>query len=272
MTNQQNPKVIRNIIIFYVGAMLLAIGGGIIAASGQDVGSLLFILSPLVMVLIVRFLLGDGWKDAGLDLKFKENRGWYLFALLLFPVLFPVVTAVNALLGFISISMTVPELLPPALMRFAIQLIPGTIFAMSEEWGWRGYLEPRFAQLGMSDIKRHISIGVLWGIWHFPFILSTDYTGVPLEIFLPLFMVAVIFLAIIFGQMRKSSGSVWPVVFMHGVSNAVGFAIQGGKQVAYNNEMYGTIVPGGITITLIYGLIAFLILRRRNLNQSSLPA
>jgi len=125
MTNQRNPKIIRNIIIFYAGAILLAIVGGVIAALGQEVGSLLFILSPLVMVLIVRFLLGDGWRDAGLGLKFKENRGWYLFALLLFPVILPVVTAVNALLGFVSINMTVPELLPPAWMRFAMQLIPG---------------------------------------------------------------------------------------------------------------------------------------------------
>lgn len=269
MTNQQNPKVIRNIIIFYVGAMLLAIGGGIIAASGQDVGNLLFILSPLVMVLIVRFLLGDGWKDADLGLKFKENQGWYLFAVLMGPVVFALVTAVNALLGFVSISMTIPELLPPALVRFAMQLVPGTFFAMSEEWGWRGYLEPRFAQLGMPALRRHFVIGVLWGVWHVPYILSPDYTGVPFAIFFPLFMVAVIFLAIIFGQIRTSSGSVWPVVFLHGVSNAVGFAILGGNTIGYNNELFGAIVPGGITITLAYGLIAFLLLRRRNLNQSS---
>jgi len=264
MINQHNPQIVRNIIIFYVGAMLLAIGGGLTATSGQDVGSLLFILSPLIMVLIVRFLLGDGWKDAGLDLKFKENKGWYLFAVLAFPIIFPVVTAVNVLLGFVSITTPFPELLAPALMRFAMQLIPGTVFAMSEEWGWRGYLEPRFSQLGVSHLRRHIIVGLLWGVWHIPFILSTDYTGVPLPIFLPLFMVAVIFLAIIYGQMRASSGSVWPVVFVHGMSNAVGFAVLGGNLMAYNNELLGAIVPGGITITLVYGLIALLFMRRRN--------
>ena len=38
--------------------MLLAIGAGFVMASRQEAGGLLFILSPLVMVLIVRFLEG----------------------------------------------------------------------------------------------------------------------------------------------------------------------------------------------------------------------
>jgi len=268
MKNQNNSEIVRNIIIFYVGALILAIGGGLIAASGQEVGSLLFILSPLIMIFIVRYLLGDGWKDAGLSLKIKENKGWYLFALLAFPIIFPIITVVNALLGFVSITMPFPELLAPGLMRFAMQLVPGTVFAMSEEWGWRGYLEPRFSQLGVSDLRRHILVGLLWGIWHIPFILSTDYTSVPLPIFLPLFIVAVIFLAIIYGQMRASSGSVWPVVFVHGMSNAVGFAVLGGNLIAYNNELFGAIVPGGITISLVYGLMALLLMQRRKRKSS----
>jgi hypothetical protein len=88
MTNQPKNKTVRNIIILYVGVMLLAVGGGFVLASGQEAGGLLFILSPLVMVLIVRFLLGDGWKDAGLGLVLKRSWGWYLFALLVYPVTF----------------------------------------------------------------------------------------------------------------------------------------------------------------------------------------
>jgi len=264
MTTLQNNKVRRNIIIFYVGAMLLAIAGGIIMASGEEAGGLVFILSPLVMVLIVRFLLGDGWKDAGLHLNIKKSWGWYLFALLLYPVVFSLVIAVNVLLGFTTLAMAVSELLPILLTGFVIQFVPRMFFALSEEWGWRGYLEPRLALLGMRDIQRHIMVGVLWGLWHFPLILSTDYTSVPLLIFLPLFMIGIIFLAIIFGQMRKSSDSVWPAVVMHGMGNALGFAIVEGNLIAYHNEMLGNIVPGSITITVIYGLIAIVMLRRRS--------
>ncbi len=263
MKSQEKPKVARNITIFYIGTLLMAIAGGIIMNSGQEAGGLLFILSPLVMVLIVRFLLGDGWKDAGLRLNFKNNWGWYLFALLLYPVVFTLVIAINVLLGFTTLTMTISELLSLLLAGFVIQLIPRMLFALSEEWGWRGYMEPRFTLLGIPDLPRYLLVGVLWGIWHFPLILSTDYTSIPLLVFLPLFMIGTFLLAIIFGQMRKSSGSVWPAVLMHGMGNTLGFAILEGNLIAYNNELLGNIVPGSITITIIYGLIAYLVLRRR---------
>jgi membrane protease YdiL (CAAX protease family) len=136
-------------------------------------------------------------------------------------------------------------------------------FALSEEWAWRGYLEPRFTAMGMPDLQRHLVVGVLWGIWHLPLILSTDYTSIPYLIFLPLFMVSVLLMAIIYGQMRKSSGSVWPAVLMHGMANALAFAILEGDLIAYNNELTGSIITGSITITLAYPLVAFLIWRRR---------
>lgn len=267
MTTQHNHKSMRNIIIFYSGALLLSIGGGIILASGQEAGALLFILSPLLMVLIVRFLLGDGWKDAGLSLHLKKQWGWYLFALLVYPLLFATVTAVNLLFGFATRTLTVSEFLPLLLAGFAAQLVPGLFFAFSEEMGWRGYLEPKLAQLGIPAVRRHVIVGVLWGIWHFPYILSTDYTTAPFAIFLPLFMIAILFLAFIFGHMRAASGSVWPVVLMHGMGNALGFALLEANFLVYNNELMAHIVPGSITITILYGLIALMIMRRRKTGQ-----
>ena len=267
MNSQDKSKIIRNITIFYIGALLLAIAGGFFMASGQEAGGLLFILSPLIMVLVVRFMLGDGWKDAGLNLNFKKQWGWYLFALLLYPVVFTLVITINILLGFTTLTTAVSEMLPILLVGFAVQLIPRFLFALSEEWGWRGYMEPRFALLGISDLPRYLLVGVFWGVWHFPLILSTDYTTIPMLIFLPLFMVGILMLAIIFGQMRKSSGSVWPAVLMHGMGNTLGFAILEGNLIAYNNELLGNIVPGSIVITLIYGLIAVLIFWRRQQSQ-----
>jgi len=39
-----------------------------------------------------------------------------------------------------------------------------------------------------------------------------------------------------------------------------------GKIIVYNNEPLGNFVPGSITTTVIYGLIAIFILRRKNSN------
>ena len=263
MSDEKNNNVRRHIIIFYAGALLLSTAGGFIMASGQDAGGLLFVLSPLVMVLVVRFLLRDGWKDAGLRLNFRKQWGWYLFALLLYPAAFALAVAINVLLGFATLTMSFAEFVPLLLAGFAVQLVPRMFFALSEEWGWRGYLEPRLALLGMRDLPRHTLVAVLWGIWHFPLILSTDYTTIPYLVVLPIFMIGIFFLAVIFGQLRQASGSVWPAVLMHGMGNALGFALLQGNLIAFNNELLGNIVPGSITITVIYALVALLIWRRR---------
>jgi membrane protease YdiL (CAAX protease family) len=229
MNRPPDSKVGRNVIILYAGTLLLAIAAGLILRTGQDSGGLLFIFGPLLMVLVVRFLLGDGWKDAGLGLQCKGNWRWYLFALLLFPVVILVVISVNVLVGCTTLALPVRELVSPLRGGFAQQLIPSMIFAVSEEWAWRGYLEPRFASLGIPAVRRHVTVGALWGPWHFPYILSSGYTSAPIGLFLPLFMIGIIFLALIYGKMRSSSGSVWPGVLMHGMSNAVAFPIIAGK-------------------------------------------
>ena len=121
--------------------------------------------------------------------------------------------------------------------------------------------------LGASDFPRHVIVGVLWALWHLPLIFSTHFTSIPHYVFLPLFTLGVIILAIIFGQLRKLSGSVWPVVLAHGMANALGYAIVEGKLIAFNNELMGNIVPGSITLTAIYGLIAFLIMHWKRKNN-----
>jgi hypothetical protein len=170
MTPRKNDKVVRNINFFYLGTLLLAAASGLMTASGQEAGGLLFILSPLVMVLTVRSLLGDGWQDVALGLKQKTSWGWYLFALLGMPVIFLIVIGINVPMGFTTLTLSIPELLPVLLASFAVQLIPRMLFALSEEWAWRGYLEPRFERLGLPTMKRHAVVGVLWGIWHIPLI------------------------------------------------------------------------------------------------------
>ena len=263
MQEPPDPKVRRNIIIFYVGTLLLAIAAGLILQTGQDIGGLLFIFGPLLMVLVVRFLLGDGWKDAGLGPQFKKHWRWYLFALLLFPVLILAVISFNVLVGWTALALPVPELVGPLLGGFAGQLIPSLIFAVSEEWAWRGYLEPRFALLGIPAVPRHITVGVLWGVWHFPYILSTEYTSAPIGLFLPLFIIGLILLALIYGKMRSSSGSVWPAVLMHGISNALAFPIITGKLIAYGNELLGGIQSASLSVLVALALVALLVWRRQ---------
>ena len=253
----------RNILLFYAGTLLLAIAGGLLMPTSQPGGSLLFILSPLLMVLVARSVLGDGWQDAGLRLEFSTSWRWYLFALLFFPIVFLAVVSFNVAVGWTRLSLPLPELIAPLLGGFAVQLVPRMLFALSEEWAWRGYLEPRLALLGAPDLPRHVAVGVLWGVWHFPFILTTDYTTAPLILFLLLFMIGVILMALIYGRMRSSSRSVWPAVLMHGVGNALAFALLGPKLIGYQDELLGGIQTASLGMLAALAVAALLVWRRR---------
>jgi membrane protease YdiL (CAAX protease family) len=257
----QNPNIRRNIVIFVLGAYTLSIAGGVIMAGGNDVGGLVFVIGPLLMAVLLRFFGGDGWRDAGLGLKLKNGLGWYVFSLLAYPLTFVVVIALGVLAGVTSFNHSLPDLLSLLLAGFAANLIPRMVFALFEEWGWRGYLEPRLSALGVPDLRRHIIVGLIWAVWHFPLILATDYTDVQLGVFLPLFVIGVVVAAIVYGQVRKASNTVWTAVLMHGVANALAFGIVADDLMRFSNKVLAYIAPESVLTIVVWGLMGWWLLR-----------
>jgi len=253
----QNKKIKRNIVIYIIGVLCLATIGGLVTASGNEVGGLIFIIGPILMVILLRFFGGDGWKDAGLKLNLKENWRWYLFSLVAYPISMAVVILLGVMLGVTEINGNLNSLLPAFLAGFATQLIPRMLFAMFEEWGWRGYLEPRLAALNVPDSRRHLFVGVIWAVWHFPLILSTPYTEIHYAVFLPIFVVGVVVSAVVYGQLRKASGTVWTSVLMHGTANAVAWAILQDDLITFNNKLLANIAPESILVILLWGALGW---------------
>ena len=101
-----------------------------------------------------------------------------------------------------------------------IGLIVGTLFALCEEVGWRGYLLPRLSA-GRGVVQAMLLVGVLHGLWHLPLILGTPFyhpDANPLVI-VPLFMVTLTLAGVFYGFLRVWTGSVWPVAIAHGAAN-----------------------------------------------------
>ena len=262
----QNSKIKRNIVVYIIGVLFLATIGGVITASGNEIGGLIFIIGPILMMVLLRFFGGDGWKDAGLSLNIKENWHWYLFSLLVYPIIMTMVIVLGTILGVTKVNSNLNSLLPVFIAGFAVQLIPRMIFAMFEEWGWRGYLEPRFVALGVPDTRRHLFIGAVWALWHFPLILSTAYTEIPYAIFFPFFVVAVILTAIVYGQLRKASGTVWTSVVMHGIGNAFGWAILQNNLLTFNNKLLANPAPESIVSIVLISVLGWWMLYKRKTN------
>jgi uncharacterized protein len=106
-----------------------------------------------------------------------------------------------------------------AIFKISTGLAIGTLFALGEEIGWRGYMLPRL--LGRGVVPAMLLVGFLHGIWHLPLMLTTDFyhnTGNPLVV-VPLFLVTLTLAGVFFGFLRLWTGSVWAVAIAHAAVN-----------------------------------------------------
>ena len=149
---------------------------------------------------------------------------------------------------------------------FLAQLLPRFSFAFFEEMGWRGYLEAEFIKLNLGYFKRHLIVGLVWAVWHLPFILYMSSSNLPYSIFIPMFFTGVVVLAFILGQLLEKTGSIWPGIIFHGMSNTVAWAVLSSKIVVVNNPILFNITPESVLGILLFATIAYLIIRKRALN------
>ncbi len=122
-----------------------------------------------------------------------------------------------------DLAQTVPAL--PVLVALAMLggIIPNAIAAFGEEAGWRGYLWSSVRGFGFW--KASLIVGVLWGLWHAPLIMSghnygAGYFGFPWTgiAMMTAFCVA---LSPYMGYLRDRTGSALPASIFHGTVNAI---------------------------------------------------
>ena len=92
--------------------------------------------------------------------------------------------------------------------------------ALGEEIGWRGFLILELRKL-MPFWAVGLVSGVIWGLWHVPAILGTDYNaGAGSPAFqVSLFFANVIAASVIFAYFAFRSRSLWPAAILHASHN-----------------------------------------------------
>jgi uncharacterized protein len=156
------------------------------------------------------------------------------------------------------------------MMIVAVQTIQAILIApllnaiptFGEEFGWRGYLQPKLMPLGGR--KAVLLTGVIWGVWHWPVILmgynyGFDYFGAPV-----LGLLAMVWFTIVtgtlFGWVTIKTDNVWPAVIGHGALNGIAalslLFIEGEPSTLLGPTPVGLI--GGIGFTIV-ALIIFLL-------------
>lgn len=253
MNDSGRKKTIWLVVLFSILVNALAwiaplLGG---SPSSPGPGFILWGSAPLLVSLLMRAATRD-WSDLGLKPAIGKNAIWYLVSLLALPVLMVLTLFVDGLFSVASVS----GFSPGKFLQTILTAIPVFfIFAIFEEVGWRGYLSPKLASLGINGYLAAMLVGVVWASWHLPYIreLAWVYSSEDLVTFIPRFYLTCIALAIIFGEIRNITATLWPAVLMHAVINSFGHPLS----AEYVTFTAGTEYLGSISNGLIF--IAFVL-------------
>jgi membrane protease YdiL (CAAX protease family) len=234
----------------------------------QSLGILIWIMAPLFTSLILRGFGKDGWADFGLGLNLKGNWGWYALSFLIYPVTIIITLGLSTLFRASSHERSFPDLLPIVLFGLAASLIKN----IGEEFAWRGYLTPRFKTLGLSNFNNHMLTALIWGTWHIPywiFFLGKDvinsYSNIGMTWFIILGLIGIFPTALVFGELRLKTNSVWPAYIAHNITNAISaqLIIEGFFKFKPNAEFIFSPNLDGIIMMILFWIVGLWMLQKQ---------
>ena len=253
-------KTFRNVALFSFVAVICGwVGIGLDKLLGQpsnleSLGALIFIATPLLCMLLLRFFGGDSWKDLPLKPNFKQNARWYLFAFAVYPLVIGITLFLGKLLGWADVSKFSFGAYLPIL---AAAFLPEFIKNIFEESVWRGYLTVKMEQLTKNEWSIYLVVALVWQIWHLPYyliLLDDAYIAKFFPYGDALFVITGFFVigvwTIMYTEVFLLSRSLWLVVLMHTMEDALNPLI---------SEGFLTIPPDKtLLISPTFGLIPLL--------------
>jgi uncharacterized protein len=250
------------------------------AAGAGAVGPVLMPVAPAVACIVVRrWVTREGFGDSGLRWR-PRRQSWPTYLLVL---LWPVAatfcsTAVALVLGRQQAGSSWPwGAAAPSWSMVAAWVGMSILVApviLGEELGWRGYLQLRL--FPSRPLAAALTTGFLWGIWHYPLILSggepTSSTGVTLVALTVSTMTFSVFL----GWIRSTTGTVWTTSAAHASNNVTGDSLQRLSFTGHQDGALpdGALVPALVGEALVWGAAIGVgrLGRRGDLRQARAPA
>jgi membrane protease YdiL (CAAX protease family) len=251
MKDDERKKTIWCVLIFSVLVMLITfvapLLGGSLSKPGP--GVILWGIAPMLVAFLMRTVTHD-WSDAGFKPAIRKNARWYLFilvsgpAMMMLMVLAGKMTSLSSISGFSMVSYL--KMVLPGIVVFFIT-------ATFEEFGWRGYMVPKLASLGINNFLAYVIVAIVWATWHMPYIRELTWvSSVNEDVLASIPRLYLMFFAytILYNEIRLMTGSVWSAVLFHSFVNAIQHPL---------SAEYLKIVPGQEYLASFSGLfmIAF---------------
>ncbi|MFS9236109.1 CPBP family intramembrane glutamic endopeptidase [Streptococcus sanguinis] len=288
---QSITTIKRNVIIFAFFSTLCGwIGYVVDKVTGQahyenigteigsgSLGMLIWLVTPLICTIFLRSFGGDGWKEAGFSINFKDNKKLYLISFLVYPL----VTIIVIFLGLMTQGIRVTDVKVEFTAYLGILLTQvGTQFIKNifEESVWRAYLTNQLIKLKLSDLKLYLLVGFIWWIWHLPYIMKflsereiQNTLPVGRFAFFLIGMITVACWTVMYTEIFRLTKSVWPLVIMHTMEDAVinPLLLLGFVSVEKNQAFLFSLSVGMIP-TILYLLVGLAIRKwRKNSSMES---
>lgn len=186
------------------------------------------------------------------SVKWRVAPRWYLATLAL-PL---VLSLVSLGIGLVSTGGSVaytPQLPLESFIPFFLYMLVFT--GITEEPGWRGFALPRLQSRYNAEQASWI-LGILWGVWHFPFIIYYNASlGLgPLFVSFLGLTLGIVGWTIVNTWLYNNTRSVFLLILLHGWGNAVHSYLVLSSNNYAAQTLYG-ILPWVIAILLlrVYG-------------------
>ena len=260
-------RPLREVTTYLAIAFSIAIGLAV-AMPHAGINVLLSAFIPITSVLIVTFTATprgrrrELWASFGLA---RSGKSVWAIALLVPMLLAGSAYAVAVALGVAELGQL--DLTASGGAVWSLNLLTSvafmTVFFLSEEIGWRGYMLPRVQQL-TSRRRAAVVTGFVHGCFHLPLILlASTYDEFGSRWIVAPMVVAVITMGgVFYAYLWDRTHTVWPVAMAHGAVN-IAFGMGAAAVVASSQADLAYVAgEGGIATFVVVALAATWLLTR----------
>jgi len=212
------------------------------------------IYGPLISAFIVLAITRK--KEGILELlksmgKVNVKLKWY-GAIILLPLVITLASAgISLLYGTDLTNLFNPGMAP---LLVLLMFLNTTLTSGLEEPGWRGYALPKLQEEYTAN-KSSIILGLIWAVWHYPFLVYLNFVQLGTGAFLSVlaivgFTASTVGGSILFSWVYNNTKSVFMAILFHGLMNFIPQVVMGGV----TDSMGGVIVAlitWGIAIILV---------------------
>jgi membrane protease YdiL (CAAX protease family) len=220
----------------------------------EDTNGILWVAGLMWMPALASVIVRLSTRQGFADVTFRRTLGprWLLSV--------PLAVAAPAYVLALLLDLVQPEVQPvgKVVALITASAIANVVLAPGEEIGWRGFMVTRLVDAGVPAPL--VTGGLIWGAWHVPLVIWGGLVpgDSPTWISVAQLMFLVTLIGFVLGQVRLTTGSVWPPILLHIIWNVVFQAVFAANVTGRHEGLW--VGEFGVLTTVMVG-IAFVLAR-----------